>query len=187
MSNIIDSSNKKEEIRLFSKSSIFLVSLFMSPLFGGILYCRNLIVTNQKNKVLGTYLAIFLSTFFTNAIFYQFNFTLNYYSPITFLTNLLISLFIIYPLWTKQFQLHSYKSFFPLISFALTCGYFLIFSGYNMWRLHFFDFLPKLPSYFPYINYWVLFHVISLTLFGKFVRDLFILTLKKCKQLFYFF
>ena len=113
---IIDEVEKEQtEIILFSKLSVFLVTVILSPLLAIYLYCANVWLSSQKSKVYGTMVALLMCYF---ALFTPFlGFPLfRYYPPYVPEPHRFILAFVmIYPLWKELFEKKRYSITFPVL------------------------------------------------------------------------
>lgn len=116
---IIDDIYEEDRTFFFSKLSIIITSIILSPYFGAILYSCNLYFTKQSNKILGTFLTISLIYFFVIVGLIGFYILqVNYISLEFLIAKIALILFICGPLWTKHFEKVKYQTRFPWVIFT---------------------------------------------------------------------
>lgn len=110
----LDEIEENEKLILFSKLSILITSILLTPFWGGFLYCANLRFSGQKDKINRTFITITMS--YLMVLLPLMGFEMNdYYSSliIHYFSRLIASLFIVLVLWKKQFEEIEYESIFP--------------------------------------------------------------------------
>jgi hypothetical protein len=125
----------EDRLQLYSKLSIFLVSVLISPVLGSYLYCANLRRSGQKDKIFGTVTAILIITFITKVPFMGFrpnNFALGF-TPVMFLFNGIVALLMIGPFWKGHFGNNNYHSIIPWSRIILLLSVFITIQVYHYW------------------------------------------------------
>lgn len=126
---------QERELHLYSKLSIFLVSVFTSPILGSYLYCVNLRRSGQKDKIFGTVVAILIFTFLCKVPF--FGFQVGFYAlgfnPVTFLFNAFVALMMIGPFWKKHFENMDYLSIVSWNRIAILVSIYITIQAYHYW------------------------------------------------------
>lgn len=116
---VLDEIEKNKKPILFSKLSIFITCIVISPYWGAFLYCGNLRLSDQKNKINRTFITISIS--YLMVVLPLMGFEIQSYSLLIthYFSRLIISLLIILFLWKKQFDNVEYKTTFPWIRFII--------------------------------------------------------------------
>lgn len=127
----IDSEFVNSKIKLNSKLTIVLISVFASPFLATIVYGLNLYKANKQSYFIGVLIAILASNFFLRVGFLGFNDEV--IRLIFLLFNLLMGLLLVGPFWKKHFSLKSkfdYKNNWYLIVLCVSSfyGYLLLFN-----------------------------------------------------------
>ena len=179
-SETIDEIDDSYKIVLFSKLSIAFIGLIFSPLFAAILYSINLIRSDQKQKILGTFVTVYICYAFIFVGLLGFEIPGIDYFWIPGLCNILMTFFMIFPLWNKHFESVSYKTIFPVFPVALIILLILVIYGYNFIINTRFDSRNPAPWYFPNIGTT---YIILLILVIPFVKLIFKIIIRLSQKL----
>lgn len=167
-SEILDEVDDSHKIVLFSKSSIAFIGLIISPVFAYIIYGANLRYSGQKNKIFGTFITIIFcqSIIFLGLIGFNVQQILPF-SPYLMLSNIITTLLLLFPFWSRHFDEIEYKTIFPYFRVFFILIIYISIGVYNYILNTHYNFNNPAPWYFPNIG---AAHIVFLTIILVFVR-----------------
>lgn len=184
-SEIIDNFFEEEKkIILFSKLSIFLICIILSPYWAGFLYCANLRYTGQTKKIFSTYFSIAMFDFLALVPLLGIDLSIHgfNYNFIFLISKTIVGLLIVFPLWEKQLKEVEYHSIFPWARiFAMIVLYFL-FVAYHMSLDNQFSYYGSRPWYILSFNSITIPPILLFIVIGKIIYTLGLSLLKKIKK-----
>lgn len=154
---VLDEIEKDEKPILFSKLSILITCIIISPYWAAFLYCGNLRLSDQKNKINRTFITISIS--YLMVVLPLMGFEIQSYSLLIthYFSRLIISLLIILVLWEKQFDDVEYETTFPWIRLIIII---VIQTGITFYRTWLYS--SQISNLIPHINiYYIDFSLIT--------------------------
>lgn len=170
---IIDDIYEEDRTFFFSKLSIIITSIILSPYFGAILYSCNLYFTKQSNKIFGSILSIYLLYFIVIVGLLGFEFNRDIINPIFVIAKLAVILFICGPLWHRHFEGVKFQTRFPWVIFTsmFLIYYMNIYYEYLIYTNY--DLYTTPPLYFIRFNLFSITVIVLLASITKIIINLF--------------
>jgi hypothetical protein len=179
-SDIIDDIFEEEKkVILFSKLSIFLTCMILSPYWAGFLYCANLRYSNQKSKIFSTYLTISVCYFLTLTPLLGFDVSIYGIDIVLLISKIITGLLVTSALWNKHFGELAHKTIFPWIRLFSMLVVYMAIIVYHTWLYHEFSYYNPPPTYLPSFNSLFTAPIMLLIAFGKTILHFILVLIRK--------